>query len=333
MSDCLYSDAIVFEQPGTVNVKTVEINRPAVNEVVVAVEASGISTGTEKLLWRGTMPAFPGLGYPLVPGYEAVGTVVDAEDASCTLLGRRVFVPGATCYRDDVRGLFGASASTLVVHQDRITPIDSLPSEEGVLLALAATAMHVLTLPLRQGGTVAHVALSDLAAVCPELIVGHGVLGRLLARIVIAVGGNSPLVHELSTARQDGARGYDVIAPAEDDSAPRRRIIDVSGAGGDHFDSLISRLAKGGELVLAGFYTEPVSFNFPQAFMREARLSVAAEWTPDDLSLVLSLIRAQALSLDGLVSHSQPVAEAARAYRQAFDDPSCLKMMLNWSAG
>ena len=31
---------------------------------------SGISTGTERLLFHGRMPAFPGMGYPLVPGYE-----------------------------------------------------------------------------------------------------------------------------------------------------------------------------------------------------------------------------------------------------------------------
>jgi 3-hydroxyethyl bacteriochlorophyllide a dehydrogenase len=29
----------------------------------VEVSASGISTGTERLLWDGTMPPFPGLGW------------------------------------------------------------------------------------------------------------------------------------------------------------------------------------------------------------------------------------------------------------------------------
>ena len=33
---------------------------------------------TEKLLWNGTMPHFPGMGYPLVPGYESVGRVIEA---------------------------------------------------------------------------------------------------------------------------------------------------------------------------------------------------------------------------------------------------------------
>ena len=33
-------------------------------------------------------------------------------------------------------------------------------------------------------------------------------------------------------------------------------------------------------MVLAGFYAEPVRFAFPPAFMREARLRIAAEWKP-----------------------------------------------------
>jgi 3-hydroxyethyl bacteriochlorophyllide a dehydrogenase len=65
--------------------------------VVVDIDWSGISTGTEKLLWSGRMPPFPGMGYPLVPGYESVGRVVQAGPASGTA-GRAVFVPGRRCF-------------------------------------------------------------------------------------------------------------------------------------------------------------------------------------------------------------------------------------------
>jgi myo-inositol-1(or 4)-monophosphatase len=51
-----------------------EALRPDADLESRAVLHSGISTGTERLLWDGTMPPFPGLGYPLVPGYETVGT-------------------------------------------------------------------------------------------------------------------------------------------------------------------------------------------------------------------------------------------------------------------
>ena len=38
------------------------------------------------------------------------------------------------------------------------------------------------------------------------------------------------------------------------------------------------------------------------------------------------------LSLDGLITHTQPSTEAGSAYETAFGDASCLKMILDWSA-
>jgi 3-hydroxyethyl bacteriochlorophyllide a dehydrogenase len=93
---------------------------------------------------------------------------------------------------------------------------------------------------------------------------------------------------------------------------------------------LIGRLSKGGEIVLAGFYTDPISFAFPPAFMKEAKFRVAAEWDRDDLTATRALVESGALSLGGLITHSSSSADAPGAYETAFQDSSCLKMMLNW---
>ena len=65
--------------------------------------------------------------------------------------------------------------------------------------------------------------------------------------------------------------------PAEDTRRDYRAIYDASGDPA-LLDTLIARLAPGGEVVLAGFYSEPLTFAFPPAFMREARIRIAAEW-------------------------------------------------------
>ncbi|MGL5008635.1 MAG: chlorophyll synthesis pathway protein BchC, partial [Paracoccaceae bacterium] len=117
------------------------------------------------------------------------------------------------------------------------------------------------------------------------------------------------------------------------DSDPRRdyrSIYDASGAEG-MLDVLIRRLAKGGEIVLAGFYAEPVAFAFPPAFMKEARFRIASEWTPADMVATRALIEAGALSLSGLITHTRPAADAPAAYATAFTDSTCLKMILDWS--
>jgi 3-hydroxyethyl bacteriochlorophyllide a dehydrogenase len=260
------------------------------------------------------MPPFPGMGYPLVPGYESVGRVRELGSAvTGYAVGQRVFVPGARCF-GEVRGLFGGAASQLVVPAVRVTAVDDALGERAVLLALAATAYH---------------ALANPNAAPADLIVGHGVLGRLLARITIALGAPAPMVWERDERRRQGATGYAVIDPATDNHRRYRSIYDVSGDS-RILDSLLGVLAPGGEVVLAGFYTEAMQFDFTAAFMREARIRVAAEWKEPDLKAVIALIERGALSLDGLITHRRDAQSADAAYRQAFGDPDCLKMVLDW---
>ncbi|MEG9529690.1 MAG: chlorophyll synthesis pathway protein BchC, partial [Hyphomicrobiales bacterium] len=105
--------AVILESPEHLAVKHVALTPPAETDAVVAVTWSGISTGTERLLWSGRMPPFPGMGYPLVPGYESVGTVIEADAGGSVRVGQTVYVPGARCF-GSVRGLFGGAASHLV---------------------------------------------------------------------------------------------------------------------------------------------------------------------------------------------------------------------------
>ena len=76
----MQAKAIVFKNPMHLELENLDLRAPGVGELEVDIEFSGISTGTERLLWDGTMPAFPGMGYPLVPGYESVGRVARAAD-------------------------------------------------------------------------------------------------------------------------------------------------------------------------------------------------------------------------------------------------------------
>jgi 3-hydroxyethyl bacteriochlorophyllide a dehydrogenase len=305
--------AIVLEEPGRLALNHLPIDPPGDTDVVVATRWSGVSTGTERLLYTGRMPDFPGMGYPLVPGYETVGEVIEAGPKSGFSVGQRVFAPGATCF-GPVRGLFGGAASHLVVKGSRLVAIPAELGDRGILLALAATAHHA----------------RGEAPRGRELIVGHGVLGRLLARLSVAAGGE-PTVWERDPLRRDGAEGYEVLDPEADTRRDYGVIYDVSGDPGI-LDDLIARLAPGGEIVLAGFYERPLSFAFPQAFLREARLRIAAQWRPDDLSGVVRLVEDGCLSLDGLITHRRFALQAEDAYPIAFNDPRCLKMVLDWRA-
>ena len=309
--------AIVLEQPEHLMLSRLDLTPPADDDVIVDIEFSGISTGTEKLLWNGRMPTFPGMGYPLVPGYESVGHIVQAGPRARHGVGERVFVPGARCY-GEVRGLFGGAASRVVVSDSRITPVSDTLGDKSVLLALAATAYHSVSGAGKRDPIIA-----------PDLIVGHGVLGRLLARMTVLADYPAPTVWETCSERRGGAEGYRVMHPDEDERRNYKSIYDVSGDS-KILDRLIARLAPGGEVVLAGFYSEPLVFSFPPAFMREAQIRCAAEFKKPDLLAVKELAESGVLSLDGLITHHAEPMQADTAYRTAFGDAGCLKMVLDW---
>jgi 3-hydroxyethyl bacteriochlorophyllide a dehydrogenase len=303
--------AVVLEAPERLILRPLALTAMGAADVLVDVAWSGISAGTEKLLWSGRMPAFPGMGYPLVPGYESVGRIVDAGAEVRGRVGEWVFVPGANCYQG-ARGLFGGTAHRVVLPSARALPIDETLGAEGILIALAATAYHAVA-----GGRV------------PELVIGHGIVGRLIARIAIASGAPAPTVWETNPDRRD-ADGYAVVDPAQDPRRDYATICDASGAS-DILDTAIARLARGGEIVLAGFY-DRLSFAFPPAFQREARVRISAEFTPTDVAAISALLAAGTLRFDRLITHMRPAIEAGEAYPAAFGDPACLKMVLDWRA-
>ena len=282
MSAGMNTVAVVLEGPERLALSRVALSPPGEDDLVVDIEWSGISTGTERLLWSGRMPHFPGMGYPLVPGYESVGRIREVgARAGRMRAGERVFVPGARCF-GNIRGLFGGAAAQLVVPAAKVVPV--------------------------------HEDLGDRAV--------------LLARLAV-LGGGTPTIWERNAVRAGGAEGYRVCDPADDARRDYRAIYDVSGDA-SLLDELIGRLAPGGEIVLAGFYVEPLSFAFAPAFMREARIRVAAEGREPDLAAVSALAESGELSLDGLITHRCDASEADGAYRTAFGDPACLKMILDW---
>jgi 3-hydroxyethyl bacteriochlorophyllide a dehydrogenase len=308
------STAVVFESPGNLSVRQVTLPEIDAADCLVEVTHSGISTGTERLLYNGSMPPFPGLRYPLVPGYESIGYVLEAGPNAQFQPGQAVFIPGSRGFTD-VAGLFGGAAKHLIVPSARLIPLPDTPGESSVLLALAATAVHAV----RRCG-------ADRA---PDLVIGNGVLGRLIARCTKALYGNTVTLWEASPERQQ-TDGNPVFTHATDARNDYQLIIDVSG---DHqiIDQAVAHMTQGATLVLAGFYHSALHFDFAPAFMREITIKIAAEWHRDDITTAAELIAESKLFIDDLVTHRYPATEAASAYREAFTNPDCLKTILDWS--
>jgi hypothetical protein len=138
---------------------------------------------------------------------------------------------------EGVHNLFGGAGARLVVPHGSVVRVADHLGTQACLLALAATAYHSVAL----GGT-------REPATPPSLIIGHGIMGRLLARLTVAAGLPAPTVWETSAARRESGLGYPVVHPDDDDSRDHTAIYDVSGDA-SILDRVIPRLRPGGEVV------------------------------------------------------------------------------------
>ena len=262
--------AVVLNAPEQLALSTLALTPMAAGECVVDIAFSGISTGTERLLYSGRMPAFPGMGYPLVPGYESVGRVREAGPDSGRTVGEHVFVPGAPLLRRSARPVRRRGVARRRRRQPPRHGVGDARRTFGSLLALAATARHAIAAP---------------GAALPDLIVGHGTLGAP---------SRSPHGAGRRHAYRVGAPGKPCDRRRRLRYRPIRTMMGgattasfATPAAMPAFSTRSSgRLAPGGEIVLAGFYSEALSFAFPPAFMREARLRIAAQWQHEDLVAV-----------------------------------------------
>src|SRR5215468_160647 len=158
---CVPARALFHTAPRRVEIRELPTPRPAAGEVLVRTMCSGISGGTERLVYRGEVPADMALddtidalggtfSYPFAYGYACVGEVAES--------GQAVF---AFHPHQDV---FAARAGELI-------PLPPIDPASATLLPLFETASQVT----RDAGT------GDLDRV---IVLGGGGLGLLTGMLV-----------------------------------------------------------------------------------------------------------------------------------------------------
>ena len=243
--------------PGRAELRTETLRPPAEGEVLVRALYTGISRGTERLVLDGRVPEsewrrmrgplqagdFP---FPVKYGYCAVGVI---EDGSPARIAQRVFI--------------------LHPHQDRFLapqamciPLpDALPAARAVLGANMETALNILW---------------DAGPMIGEraLVVGGGVVGLLVARLLARMPGASVALHDVDARKRDlvlsaGARFVTDPAPEHE------LVIHASG----HPDGLVTALAacafEARVLEASWFGTKPVALPLGEAFHAQ-RLTIRA---------------------------------------------------------
>ena len=291
-------DALAFwlREPGVGEIRRVELPDPGPEDVRVRTVYSGVSRGTETLVFCGGVPAsqhavmrapfqdgdFPG---PLKYGYLNVGVV---EQGPPELLGRSVFClyPHQTAYV--------VPANAVVVVPDEV------PLARAVLGGTVETAVNVLwdAAPL----------LGDRIAV-----VGGGMVGCCVARLLARFPGVEVTIVDTEPSRSEvaAALGVGFALPAE--AADRRDLVIHASATGAGLQCSLDLLAPEGTVIDVSWYGDAeVALSLGGAF-HSRRLSIRASQVgmvsparrasrsfSDRLALALEMLRDNAF--DALIS-------------------------------
>jgi NADPH:quinone reductase-like Zn-dependent oxidoreductase len=242
--------AFWLSRPGLGEIRSADLPEPAAGEVLVRSLFSGVSRGTETLVFRGGVPGsqhaamrapfqegdFPA---PVKYGYLNVGVVEEGPDE---LAGRTVFC----LYPHQTRYVVPAEAVTVVP--------DTVPAERAVLAGTVETAVN---------------ALWDAAPLVGDRIavVGGGMVGCSVAALLARFPGVRVQLVDADPARAKVAQALGVDFALPDDAlGGRDLVVHASATEQGLARSLELLTAEGTVLELSWYGDRQVSLPLGEAF-------------------------------------------------------------------
>ncbi|MFF4349089.1 zinc-binding alcohol dehydrogenase [Streptomyces sp. NPDC001530] len=246
----LTARAFWLGSPGHGEIRDVAVPAPAEGEVLVRTLFSGVSRGTETLVFRGGVPEsqhasmrapfqdgdFPA---PVKYGYLSVGRV---EEGPVSLRGRTVFC----LYPHQTRYVVPASAVTVVP--------DSVPAARAVLAGTVETAVN---------------ALWDAAPLIGDRIavVGGGMVGCSVAALLARFPGVRVQLVDADAARGDIARALGVDFALPEDATGECDLVVHASATEAGLTRSLELLAREGTVLEMSWYGDRrVSLPLGEAF-------------------------------------------------------------------
>jgi 2-desacetyl-2-hydroxyethyl bacteriochlorophyllide A dehydrogenase len=332
------AEAVWFGGPQRVEIRQEPVAPVGPDDVRVRSLVSGLSAGSELLVYRGDaprdippdLPTISGdFGFPVKFAYASVGRVIE--------VGSRV----ARLAVDDLVFVHHPHQTEYVVPADAPLPLpDGLPPDVGVFAANLETAVTVVL--------DAHPRLGEAV-----LVAGQGVVGLLITMLLRRVGATPIVTADVHARRRatSASAGADHVLPADVDLVDAvlgltdRRGVDVAVEASGNPGALqacIDAAAFGGTVVVASWYgTRLVSLDLGARFHRRRLRIVSSHVSTLDPALAPRWDRArrsslvagllQVLPLKELITHRFPLDRAAAAYELLDRDPGeCLQVVLDY---
>jgi 3-hydroxyethyl bacteriochlorophyllide a dehydrogenase len=322
----MQTKAIVFPELNRAVLEAIELPPLNPTDAYVQVEMSGVSVGTEVWALTGQRP--PGdTTFPCVPGYQAVGVVLEIGPESALKTGERIFFTKTRLNEPYSKGNWMGSHVRIAVvdaaeeprHGYWVRLPESMTPQEAVLSALAA----VTTRGLKHVG----VNAGDFC-----VVTGLGVIGQTAAQVA-RIQGATVLGADIAPNRLEAAAKYSadaVFNPAEGDllAEVRRRKPEgadlvVEASGNKHLiPQAIDLIRPLGRVLLQGWYPGEVAFDFHRAHGRRPTIAVTCGMDRESNEQVIQWIAGKQMLLAPLLTHVFSPEQAPEAYEMMRTNPA-----------
>lgn len=291
------SRALVITAPGVAELSEVSVAEPGPGQVTIRADYSGVSTGTDRWTAQGRFD-WGSSRFPLVPGYQKVGSVVGAGEGADDWVGRTVFAASACD--------FGGATAQSGGHSE----YSNHPLEHVYALSGPPDPRLSLGISVQVGYNAAHRIAPD--RVKRVVVIGDGIIGLSAALAAIqrefevAVVGRHD--DRLAIAKDVGAAAIRGGASALEDVVafhPEAIIDTVQTA--ESFGIVIDSLpADYGQVVYSGFTPgEPDAWaSMTRLQQRSITAHFQSGWTRERLRRVLEQIANDELGMSRI-----PVAQ------------------------
>lgn len=326
--------AVQLTAPGQVAIRDIP-DPDGSGLAVVRSETMGIC-GTDLKVSHGAIP----VELPRTLGHELVGRVVSSPDPSLPLGTRVLADPALACgacgpcirRRPNLcerGGLMGREVDGVFAEFTAIAPGRLLPVPESVsdraagLIQVLGTCVHGLrTVAVFPGDVV--------------LVLGLGVAGQLMTRLLTAAGATVVGVTRSQEKRDLAALGGARVAPPDRAASV---LDELSGGEGARLviEAVGTERTLAQSIELAGIGADVIVFGtltggseglpYYQLYYKELTL-----WNPraalgEDYARAIDLVAGGRLDLDDIVTHTVSLEDAPRAFEYA-EDPASLKVLI-----
>lgn len=327
------AECITFSEPGKVEIGEIEIGSPSGGELLTKTRITGVSTGTETRVYRGKQE---GSSFPLIPGYENLGEIVEVGPDVGFEVGRRVYVRKHNYDPGSYSRMWGSQVSHSLTTAESVVPVpDDVTDEQAIYAKVSGISLH--------GVKRAEVRENEWVVVVGLGIIGHLALQHAVARGAWAIGIDID-ERRLQLARQAGA--LHAINGRERDTV--QQVMSIT-EGGAHvaFDatgiaSMLESTSKYlrprpwdgdpaacSRLVLQGSLEDPVSVDYWALFMPELDLIVPRDCDTQDLVDSLSLMATGSIRPEIIPATTYSYRDAAEAYPRLVDR-EIMRVLFSW---